>query len=125
MTFCGHDIDSRGLCKSPEKVETVLKAPCSCNVAEVRSFLGLVNYYNRFLPNLSTVVHPLNQLLENSCQWKWTEQCQTAFHNVKDMITSEQVLTHYDPSLPLRLACDASPVGIGAVLSHVMNDGSE
>ena len=41
------------------------------------------------------------------------------------MITSEQVLTHYDPSLPLRLVCDASPVGIGAVLSHVMNDGTE
>ena len=41
------------------------------------------------------------------------------------MITSEQVLTHYDPNLPLRLACDASPVGIGAVLSHVMSDGTE
>ena len=53
------------------------------------------------------------------------EQCETTFHNVKEMITSEQVLTHYDPSLPLRLACDASPVGIGAALSHVINDGTE
>ena len=44
------------------------KAPCPCNIAEVRSFLRLVNYYNRFLPNLSTVVHPLNQLLENNHQ---------------------------------------------------------
>ena len=124
-TFCGHDTDSHGLHKSPEKVEVVLKAPRPGNVADMRSFLGLVNYYNRFLPNLSTVVHPLNQLLENNCQWKWTDNCETAFHDVKVMITSEQVLTHYDPSLPLRLACDASSVGIGAVLSHVMNDGSE
>ena len=53
------------------------------------------------------------------------EQCETAFHNVKEIITSEQVLSHYDPSLPLRLACDASPVGIDAALSHVMNDGAE
>ena len=106
-------------------MEAVLKAPRPCNVAELRSFLGLVNCYNRFLPNLSTVVYPLNQLLENNHQWKWTEQCETAFYNAKEMITSEQVLTHYDPSLPLRLACDASPVGIGAVLSHVMNDGTE
>ena len=125
ITFCGHDIDSHGLHKSPEKVEAVLKAPRPCNVAELRSFLVLVNYYNRFLPNLSRMVHPLNQLLDNNHQWKWTEQCETAFYNVKEMITSEQVLTHYDPSLPLRLACDASPVGIGAVLSHVMNDGTE
>ena len=125
ITFCGHDIDRHGLHKSPEKVEAVLKAPRPSNVAELRSFLGLVNYYNRFLPNLSTVVHPLNQLLENNHEWKWTEQCETAFYNVKEMITSEQVLTHYDPSLPLRLASDASPVGIGAVLSHVMNDGTE
>ena len=122
ITFCGHDIDSHGLHKSPEKVEAVLKASRPCNVAELRSFLGLVNSYNRFLPNLSTVAHPLNQLLENH-QWKWTEQCETAFYNVKEMITSEQVLTHYDPILPLRLARDASPVEIGAVLSHVMNDG--
>ena len=122
---CGHDIDSYGLQKSPEKVKAVLKAPSPCNVAEMRSFLGLVNYYNKLLPNLSTVVHPLNQLLENNCQWKWTEQCDKAFHDVKEMITSEQVLTNYDPSLPLTLACDASPVGIGTVLSHVMNDGSE
>ena len=125
ITFCGHDIDSHGLHKSPEKVEAVLKAPRPRNVAEVKSFFGLVNYFNRFLPNLSTVVHPLNQLLENNHQWKWTEQRETASHNVKEMITSEQVLTHYDPSLPLRLACDVSPVGVGVVLSHVMNDGTE
>ena len=102
ITFCGHDIDSHGLHKSPEKVEAVLKAPRPFNVAEMRSFLVVVNYYNRFLPNLSTVVHPLNQLLENNRLWKWTEQCETAFHNMKEMITLEQVLTHYDPGLPSR-----------------------
>ena len=98
ITFCGHDIDSHSLHKSPEKVEAVLKAPRPCNVAEMRSFLGVVNYYNRFLPNLSTVVHPLNQLLENNRLWK----CETAFHNMKEMITSEQVLTHYNAGLPSR-----------------------
>ena len=48
-----------------------IKSLQACNAAEVRSFLGLVIYYNRFLPNLLTVVHPLNQLLENNHQWKW------------------------------------------------------
>ena len=125
IIYCGHDIDREGLHKSAEKVEAVLNAPRPNDGAEVRSFLGLINYYHRFLPNLSTVIHPLTQRLEKNHQWKWTEQCEIAFHKVKEMITSEQVLTHYDPSLPLRLACDASFVGIGAVLSHVMHDGTE
>ena len=57
-----------------------------------------------------------------SMEWKWMERCETAFHNLKEMITSEQILTHYDPTLPRRLPCDACPVGIGAVLSHVTKD---
>ena len=94
-------------------------------MSQLRSFLGLVNYYNRFLPNASTVLHPLHQLLEQNSEWQWIEQCEQAFTEAKSLITSEQVLTHYDPALPVRLVCDASPTGIGAVLSHVMPDGSE
>ena len=95
------------------------------NVSQLRSFLGLVNYYNRFLPNASTVLHPLHQLLEQNSEWQWTEHCEQAFTVAKRKITSEQVIEHYDPALPVRLACDASPTGISAVLSHVMPDGSE
>ena len=72
---------------------------------------GASQLLQRFLPSLSTVVHPLNQLLENNHQWKWTAQWETAYHNMKEMITSKRVLTHYDLSLPLRLACDAPPHG--------------
>lgn len=101
ITYCRYDIDSNGLHKSAEKVEAVLKAPCPNDVAKVRSFLGLINDYHRFLPNLSMAVHPLHQLLKKIHKWKWTKQCHEAFHKVKEVITSEKVLTHYDPSLPL------------------------
>ena len=74
---------------------------------------------------LGTVLHPLNQMLESNHKWKWTQQCEEAFSKVKEMIISKLVLTHYDPNLPIRLACDASPVGVGAVLSHVLEDGTE
>ena len=94
-------------------------------MSQLRSFLELVNYYNRFLPNASTVLHPLHQLLEQNSKWQWTEQCKQAFTEAKRMITSELVLTHYDSALPVRLACDALPTGIGAVLSHVMSDGNK
>ena len=125
VQFCGHEIDKRGLHKTGEKVEAIVNAPQPENVGQLRSFLGLVNYYNRFLPNLSTILHPLHQLLEQGNKWQWTEQCEQAFSKAKLLITSELVLTHYDPALPVTLACDASPTGIGAVLSHIMPDGSE
>ena len=125
ITFCGQDIDSEGLHKTTDKTAAVVNAPHPQSVAEVRSFLGLVNYYHKFLPNLATILHPLNQMLERNYQWDWTDQCEEAFDKVKVMIASDLVLTHYDPNLPLQLACDASPVGIGAVLSHVMPDGTE
>lgn len=57
--------------------------------------------------------------------WKWTKQCKQAFAEVKELMTSEQILCHYDPHKPVKLACDASPYGLGSVLSHVMDDGTE
>ncbi|PFX12679.1 Uncharacterized protein K02A2.6 [Stylophora pistillata] len=127
ITYCGHDIDKDGLHKSTAKVEAVLEAPRPNDVAEVRSFLGLINYYHRFLPNLSTTVHPLTQLLGKDHQWKWTEQCEAAFHKVKEIITSEQVLTHYDPGLPLRLVMhppqfDPLPVTVDNVRRETQRD---
>ena len=103
----------------------MLNAPKPENVQQLRSFLGLVNYYRSFLPNLSTVLGPLNELLQGDKAWIWIPQCDKAFLGVKEMMTSEQVLCHYDPNRPVKLACDASPYGLGGVLSHIMDDGTE
>ena len=70
-------------------------------------------------------MHPLHKLLEKQCKWNWNDECREAFNKAKQLVTSEQVLCHYDPNLPIRLACDASPFGLGAVLSHELMDGSE
>jgi hypothetical protein len=76
-----------------------------------------VNYYHKYFPNLATEIRPLNELLEDRT-WVWNERCNRAFLKVKDMITSDVVSTHYDPNLPVRFACDASPYDLGSVLSH-------
>ena len=125
IEYCGHEIDKDGLHKTNAKIEAVQNAPRPQDVSSVRGFLGMVNYYHRFLPNLSSVLHPLNQLLEKDHTWEWSHECEDAFKEAKRLVTSEQVLAHYDPDLPVRVACDASPYGLGAVLSHVMSDGSE
>lgn len=82
-----------------------------------------MKYYNRFLPHLSTWLTPLYALLQKHTTWKWSTKCQEAFEEVKALITSEQVLTHFNPELPFTLACDASPYGLGAVLSHTISKG--
>ena len=73
----------------------------------------------------ASLLHPLNRLLQRGCPWNWTPECERAFHEAKERLTSSQVLVHYDPSLPIRVAADASAYGLGAVLSHVQRDGSE
>ena len=120
ITYSGHRIDKHGHHKMPDKIDAVVNAHRSTNVTLLRAYLGLLNL---FLPNLSSVMWPLNQMLEKGRKRPWTEKCEKAFLETKLMISSDQVLTHYDPQLPIKLECDASAYGIGAVLSHVMEDG--
>eukprot|EP00731_Ephydatia_muelleri_P006003 Em0003g251a len=125
VEYLGHVVDAEGLHTTPEKLKAILEAPAPKDLNQMRSFLGLVNYYARFIPNLSTVLHPLNRLLRQDVSWEWDELCEEAFQLAKQSLASSRVLVHYDPTMPLKLAGDASEYGVGAVLSHVCPDGSE
>ena len=125
VEYLGHAIDAEGLYPLPGKVEAVQNAPSPQDVSQLRSYLGLLTYYSKFLPKLSTVVVPLNQLLSASKPWKWTEVQERAFQASKQLLLTSDVLVHYDPNLELVLSCDASSYGVGAVLSHRMSDGTE
>lgn len=95
------------------------------NVSELLAFLDSVNYYGRFISNLATLLQPLNSLLQKGATWKWTKQCQDVFQSIEEKLGSPQVLSHYDSSLPLTLAADASVYGVGAVISQHYPDGTE
>ena len=125
VEYLGHHIDQDGIRAVPSKVEAIANAPPPTTVQELRSFLGLLNYYGKFIPNLATILHPLNTLLQADKKWDWSDECARAFQMAKDQLTSTQVLTHYDPALPINLAADASAYGVGAVISHVFPDGAE
>ena len=118
-------IDKEGLHKTQGKIEAIRDAPAPENVSQLKSILGLINYYGKFLPDLASVLHPLHELLRKETKWKWTKICQEAFDKVKELVVSDMVLTHFNPDLPISLACDASPYGLGAVISHLYPDGSE
>jgi len=92
------------------------------NLTELRVFLGMVNYYSMFLENISTVLHPLHELLKKNTIFIWNKECMEAFKKIKEIIISDQVLVYYNPLYPLILNCDASEYGLGAVLSHKFNN---
>ena len=118
-------MDAEGIHTTEDKLKAIVEAPAPKNIQELRSFLGLINYYGKFIPNAASILNPLNNLLHKDAKWKWSKECQSSFDLAKKELTSSKVLTHYNPNLPLRLAGDASAYGIGAVIAHVFPDGSE
>ena len=92
-------------------------------MAELRSNLGLLDYYGNFIPILSTLLQPLHELLWKGVKRGWTEECEKAFVRSKSELVADKVLVPYDETRKLILACDASPYGVGAMTSHVMEDG--
>ena len=125
VSYLGHKIDADRLHPLPDKLQAVKAAPTPRNVSELKSYLGLLTYYGKFLPNLSTHLEPLYRLLAKDSKWKWTKVQEKAFEESKNLLQSSQLLVHFNPELPLILACDASAFGIGAVLAHRMPDGYE
>ena len=92
---------------------------------QLRSFIGMAQSNQRFVRGLSSELAPLMRLLKQDEHWAWRPEHQAAFDRVKRMLTEDTVLVHYEPARPLFLACDSSAYGVGAVLSHRMDNGSE
>ena len=124
VSFLGYRVTPEGLEPEPRLMEAISKLPPPINVAEVRSFLGLVGYYRRFVKRFSDKAAPLNHLLHKDHPWKWTRECQEAFQTLKGEIASRPVSAYPDFSKPFRLYTDASNLGLGAILAQ-KQDGKE
>ncbi|RXN17075.1 putative protein K02A2.6-like protein [Labeo rohita] len=124
VIFLGHRISAAGVQPVAEKVQAIQETPTPQTVSELKANLGLLNYYHKFLPSLSTVLAPLHSLLKKETKWMWGREQEEAFVKSKELLQSSAILVHYDPTKPLILAC-ASPYGVGAVLSHRMEDGTD
>ena len=125
VKYLGHIIDANGLHPAPDKLKAVKNAPKPQNVTELKAYLGLLTYYSRFLPNMATTLSPLYKLLRNNVKWQWTSSEAKAFQKSKELLTSNTLLVHFNPSHKLTLMCDASPYGVGAVLSQIDAQGIE
>lgn len=124
VEFLGHVIDAAGVHPCQDKIKAILETPAPKDVKHLQAFLGLLNFYDRFLPKKATVAEPLYKLLLKGAKWSWTRNCQQAFEILKTMLTAGDTLVHYDLKKPLFMTCDASQYGLGAVLEHRMEDGT-
>ena len=120
-----HRISKEGLHPTEEKLKVITEAPAPKSISQLNAELGMLNYYGNFLPNSSTILTPLYSLLHKNTPWNWGTAQKTAFSEAKMLLTSSQVLVHFDHSKPLVLSYDVSPYGVGGVLSHKLEDGLE
>ncbi|CAG9106017.1 unnamed protein product [Plutella xylostella] len=125
IKFLGYVIDSDGIRVDPEKVKPILKMIPPKDTSQLRSFLGMVNFYGKFIDKLSHTLAPLYELLKKDRVWVWGSEQMAAFDAVKQLLCNAQVLCHYDLSRPVTLSCDASAYGIGAILNQVDKAGRE
>ena len=104
----GHVIQHNKVQRSTSKVKDILEMPQPQCTEDVRRFLGMVTYYDRFISNTSLITTPLRLLLRKNVQFKWSNNCKRAFGALKHEIASDRVLMPFNPELPVQLACDAS-----------------
>ncbi|XP_049886457.1 uncharacterized protein K02A2.6-like [Pectinophora gossypiella] len=123
--YLGYIINKEGIKTDPSKIEAIASIPTPSNVTELRSFLGLLNFYGKFIKNMSGKLFPLYDLLKKGKEWVWSIECERAFVEIKRILSSAEVLVHYDPKKPLIVTCDASSRGAGGVLTQPGADGCE
>ena len=116
VEYLGFIVDKAGVRTSPSKTKAIISMPAPINVSQLRSFLGMANHYAKFISNLSDRLSPFYSMLKKDTPWKWNINCEKSFQSIKRILTSPLALTHYDPTLPLVLAADASSTGVGAVI---------
>ena len=116
ISFMGHTLTSEGLKPQDSKIQAVLQTERPSNVKELKSFLGLVSYCSKFVPQFATISEPLHKLTRKNETFCWEKDQQNVFQTLKNAMTSAEVMAYYDPNAEARIICDASPVGLGSIL---------
>ncbi|XP_011859279.1 PREDICTED: uncharacterized protein K02A2.6-like, partial [Vollenhovia emeryi] len=124
LTFCGHVVSSEGIRPNPQKIAGIKEIPRPEDLTQLRSFLGAVNYYGKFVGRMRDLRAPLDELMKKDVKFNWTPQREEAFTKLKEVMASDLVLTHYDPNKKIVVASDSSSYGKGGAVLHEFSDGS-
>ena len=121
VEYLGHVVTPEGISPNPDKVRVVQEYPTPTNLKELRSFLGLANYYRRFVRGFSHIANPLNALTKKNVPFVWTVACAEVFDKLKRALVSAPILAYPNFREPFLLFVDASSTGIGFTLAQIQN----
>ncbi|KAK3749040.1 hypothetical protein QZH41_005695 [Actinostola sp. cb2023] len=123
LEFFGFVFSDGGMKPDPKKVEDIQNLEPPTNVKELRSVLGMTGYSSRFIQDYATITAPLRELTHKNSSWNWTTTHQEAFETLKEKLQSAPALAYFDISKSTEIAVDASPVGLGAILTQKDENG--
>lgn len=123
LKYLGYIVSEKGLQVDPGKVKAIVDLPAPRNQKEVRQFCGTAGWYRRFILNYATRMYPLTVLLKKKTKFEWTREAQGAFDDIRMCLVNSPILSCPDFSKPFTIACDASGVGLGSVLSQETDKG--
>ena len=112
MTFLGYEVSKDDVQVAPRKIEAIIEWPRPKTIAERLNFLGLADYYRRFMKDFSKITVPLAKLTQRNIRFNWTDKCEEPFQLLKDLLTSAPVLALPSGDEGYTVYCDASRVGL-------------
>uniref|UniRef100_A0A9J7XM44 Reverse transcriptase domain-containing protein n=1 Tax=Cyprinus carpio carpio TaxID=630221 RepID=A0A9J7XM44_CYPCA len=125
LRFLGHSVTAQGVQPDTEHLQAIVQAPAPKDASSLRSFLGMLSWYNKFIPNYATVVEPLRACLRQEGPFQWSEETENCFVTLKKLLVASPALALYDPNLPSIISTDASDYGLGAVFTQIHPDNTE
>jgi len=118
VEFLGHVVNEEGLRPNPKKLEAIRFFKTPKTVKHVQSFLGICNYYRKYIKGIAGIAKPLYNLLQKGIKWKWGEKEKEAFETLKERLVTAPVLAFYDPEKDIIIKTDASQYAVGAILAQ-------
>ncbi|KAI2643843.1 Retrovirus-related Pol polyprotein from transposon 17.6 [Labeo rohita] len=125
LKFLGHVISKSGIFPDDEHMSAIIDAPALHDLASLRSFLGLISWYSKFLPNFASVAECALLRDTSNAEFDWTDSADCSFKALKELLSTSPVLALFDPSLPIIISTDASDYGLGGVLTQMHPDETE
>ena len=123
INYLGHIVSKDGVLPDQDKVKTIRELKPPTCVRDVRSFVGMSNFYRKFVPNYSKVASPLLDLTHKHATFEWSNKCQSAFEELKEALCSPPILAFPNMKRPFIVYCDASNDTIGGLLAQEFDEG--